>query len=97
VKVSTQFSKGSDAQYSNQVYTVSNIHGSKIELSNGKSYPDADVLKVLSNSVTITKPNPIEHAKKEYKQTRVLKKEEIKPDNVVREKRIVKPRQILDI
>jgi hypothetical protein len=92
VKIATRYTKGSDSQYSDKVYHVVAIHGLKIELDNNKSYPDSDVLKVNPNSTNITK-NPIKHAQQEHKQTKILKKEDIRKENIVRTKRIKRRNQ----
>jgi hypothetical protein len=96
ITTNTQFSKSSDAQFSDKVYMVTSVNGKRIELDNGKTYPRHDLLKVNPNSANL-KENPITHAAKEKTQRTILRREDIEPANVIRQPRIRKARDILDL
>ena len=96
IRVSTRYSKASDNQFSDKIYHVTEINGNQIRLDNNKLYPRYDLLKVDPDSEPILN-NPITKAKKVHKQTKLLRKEDMKDSNVVRGRRQRRVRQVLDL
>ena len=81
--------KKTEGQWSDEVYTVEKVIGKTVLLTDGKVKKYDMLLKVAPDSITIE--NPIKVAKKQYKQELIHKKEDIKEENIVREKRVRKP------
>lgn len=55
-KINKTFKKGTEPQFSNEVFTVKKAKGKKVELDNGKVLTIDEVVKVPSNSKTINNP-----------------------------------------
>ena len=76
------FDKGTDPQYSNEVYTVKHIKGKTITLNNDERKRRADLLLVPSNSVG-SNTNVIKTKAKEHKVETKLKREDQLPENII--------------
>ena len=84
----TGFTKKSEGQYSDEVYIVKHSKGKSVELTNGQIKKYDMLLKVHNETPTETiKPKLIKKAKQEAKQERILKKENIQHENIIRQPR----------
>ena len=83
------FNKKTEGQFSDEIYTVKKIFGKTIILDNDAIKKYDMLLKVAPDTIKII--NPIKTAKKEYKSELELKKDDVNEDNIIREKRIIKP------
>jgi ribosomal protein L21E len=97
------FDKGDIKLFSNESYKIVERDGRKILLSNGKYY-SSRTLKKVSNIVNYTPPifndkEEIEFNKmrKQIDKTKTLKKEGLKEENIIENKRIRKPKNIIDV
>jgi ribosomal protein L21E len=90
IYIKKSFDKGTEPQFSNEVYTVKHIRGKTITLNNGERKKRNDLLLVPMNTET-NKPNIIKMDKKAYKVETILKREDQKEENIINEKRIRKP------
>ena len=78
------FNKKSEGQYSDEVYTVEEVNGKSIKLTNGQIKKYDILLKVHNETPTeTTKPKLIKKAKQEARQDKLLKRDDIKPDNII--------------
>ena len=73
LRIGNEFSKGTDARYSNTVHKVKEVYGKNVLLDNDKKYVRSKLLKVPENSVSVDKPNIIQQAKDNKKLRQVLK------------------------
>ena len=73
IRLGNEFSKGTDARYSNTVHKVKMVYGKNILLDNDKQYIRANLLKVPANTVSDNKLNIIQQAKDDKKVRQVLK------------------------
>ena len=64
IKISGLFSKGSDQQFSDEIYFVKKVDLGNITLDNDKIYKRINLLKVPSNTVSSNEPNLMKIAKK---------------------------------
>jgi transposase InsO family protein len=83
------FDKGTDPQYSNEVYTVKHIKGKTITLNNDERKRRNDLLLVPANSVS-TNTNVIKTKAKEHKIETKLKALDANEENILEGKRIRK-------
>ena len=88
------FNKKTEGQYSDEVYIIEKIIGKTILLNNGVKKKYDMLLKVADDAITII--NPIKSAKKNYKRELLHKKLNIKDDNIINTKRIVKKSEKLN-
>lgn len=83
------FNKKTEGQFGDEVYIVKSVNGKSITLNDGK-VKKYDMLSKVHKDTPIEEPkkkyeiptNAIKKAKQEYKQEKVLKKEDIKDENV---------------
>ena len=79
------FNKKSEGQYSDEVYIVKETKGRSVILTNGKVKKYDMLLKVHDETPTETiKPKLIKKAKQEAKQEKILKRESIQEENIIR-------------
>ena len=89
INIKGQFDKGTEPQFSNKVYSVIKAVGQTIYLDNGEKKKRYKLLKVDKDAKDIEK-TIIKQAKQERKSKLIQKREDIKPDNVIREPRVRK-------
>ena len=75
------FHKKSEGKFSNEINTVVDVNGKRVLLDNGKTVK-YDMLSKISYVPEIKKPNVIKRAKEDYKQEKILIKEDVKPENI---------------
>ena len=90
INIKGQFDKGTEPQFSNEVYTVDQVRGQTIYLNNGEKKKRHKLLKVDKDAKDLSK-NVVKIAKQERKAKIIQKREDIKQDNIVREVRVRKP------
>lgn len=77
------YHKKTEGQYTDKVYIVKHSKGKTIELTNGQLKKYDMLLKVHPETpIETAKPKLIKKAKQEYKQELLLKKEDIKQENI---------------
>ena len=86
LKITTQFTKTSDVQFSDHVYKVDAIEGGNILLDSGQTVKRAQLLKVTGLNTMQTGPNIISQVNKVAKVDRVLKADGVDRSNVVKTK-----------
>ena len=90
LRTATRFTKASDVQFSDTIYTVTGISGGNIELNSGVTVKRSQLLKVTGLSTSSsTKPNVLVQASKSAKVDRVLKADGIDRSNIIKSKRNV--------
>ena len=89
IRISNIFTKSSDVQFSNEVYTIAAVNGNKIKLNNDKTYTRANVLKVSNIAAPIVN-NPIVEVAREAKQRRAIKKAGVQQENIINAPRVRK-------
>ena len=78
----------SEGQFSDEVYTVKEARGKTVILTDGQIKKYDMLLKVHNDTpVNITNKSPIIKAKQEYKQEKILKRADIKEENIIQGKR----------
>lgn len=87
VYIKKSMEKGTEPQYSNEVYTVESIRGKTIILDNKEQKRRRDLLLVPNNTVGTNDKNIIRKATKNYKMEQQLNKESIDNNNIVQNKR----------
>lgn len=88
LRTATRFTKASDVQFSDTIYTVTGISGGNIELNSGVTVKRSQLLKVTGLSTSYsTKPNVLVQASKSAKVDRVLKADGIDRSNIIKSKR----------
>jgi len=100
ISLASTFRKGTKPKYSDNVYQVKSVAGQRITLDDGKVYLVSKLMKVVDGAVEKAKENVvnvIDKVAKEYKIQQTLKKEDIKPANVVSVKRVRKPKTVIDV
>jgi len=75
--------KGTEPQYSNEVYTVETIRGKTIILNNQEKKRRNDLLLVPQNSENSNKKNIIKEATKKYQDELFLKRDGIDENNII--------------
>jgi hypothetical protein len=88
VRIAGMFTKSSEPQYSDKVYTVETVKGSTIYLSDGEVKKRYDLLKVPNDTITNDK-NVIIQAKEKSKAKKANIKAGVSKKNIIRE-----PRQV---
>jgi hypothetical protein len=96
VNIKGQFDKGSEPQFSNDVYTVKKVRGNTIYIDGDVKKKRNKLLKVDKNSKNLNQ-NIIKIAKKTRKTELQNKREDIKEENIRTSSRVKKARDILDI
>ena len=74
--------KKSEGKFSNEIYTVKQVFGKRVLLSDNKIRKYDMLIKVDTPPPQNKKPDVIKRAKQEYKQENILKKEDQKQENV---------------
>ncbi len=88
VSEANYFNKGMGPRWSDDIYTVEEIKGMSITLSDDKVYKRDKLLKIPMDTIKVTdsshtvKPNVIKQETKQHKQHLTLKAEDIKADNI---------------
>ena len=96
VNIKGHFDKGSEPQFSNEVYTVQKVRGNTIYIDGDVKKKRNKLLKVDKNSKNLNQ-NIIKIAKKTRKTELQNKREDIKEENIRTSSRVKKARDILDI
>ncbi len=100
VSLAATFRKGTKPKYSDSVYQVKSVAGQRITLDDDKVYLASKLMKVVdgvAEKAKGTAENVIDKVAKEHKIEQALKKEDIKSTNVVRTKRVSKPKKVIDV
>ena len=90
VYIKKSMEKGTEPQYSNEVYIVESIRGKTITLNNKEQKRRRDLLFVPPDTVGSNEKNIIRKETKKYKAEQKLNKESIDDNNIVQNKRIRK-------
>jgi hypothetical protein len=93
IKIAGMFSKGSEPQYSDKVYTVETVKGSTIHLNDGEIKKRYNLLKVPKDTVSSSK-NILKVEAEKAKVEKVVKQIDPKEENVQREPRLRKQREL---
>ena len=86
IKIKGQFRKGTEARYTDEVYTVKKVKGNAVTLDNDEVYKRSSLLIVPKTTVTDEK-NVIVKVNKQNKINRNIDKEGIDVSNIVLDKR----------
>jgi len=78
-----KFKRGYEANYSHEVYQVTEVNGDSITLVNGKTYRPDQILKADKASADVDEAKKV---RKEHKKELELKSEDIKQENIVEPK-----------
>ena len=81
-----QFQKGTEARYSDDVYTVKKVNGKSITLNNDEVYKRTSLLIVPKSTISDEK-NVIVKINKQNKEERFLKSEGVEVSNIITTKR----------
>jgi len=81
-----QFQKGTEARYSDDVYTVKKVNGKSITLNNDEVYKRTSLLIVPKSTISDEK-NVIVKINKQNKEERFLKSEGVEVSNILSTKR----------
>ena len=81
-----QFQKGTEARYSDDVYTVKKVTGKSITLNNDEVYKRTSLLIVPKSTISDEK-NVIVKINKQNKEERFLKSEGVEVSNILSTKR----------
>ena len=81
-----QFQKGTEARYSDDVYTVKKVNGKSITLNNDEVYKRSSLLIVPKSTISDEK-NVIVKINKQIKEERFLKSEGVDVSNILNTKR----------
>ena len=87
VYVKKSMEKGTEPQYSNEVYTVESIRGKTITLNNNESKRRNDLLLVPQSTISNNNQNIIKKATKNYKNEQAMKRDSIDENNIILQKR----------
>ena len=79
--------KGTEPQFSNNIYTIENIRGKTITLDNGDKKRRKDLLLVPHDTIDNNVKNIIRKATRDYKIEQTLKRDGINKDNILIDKR----------
>ena len=97
INIKGKFTKSSEPQFSDKFYKVTEIKGNNIILDNGETKKRSSLLLIPPDTKLREEPNLIKVATKKKKSDNILKKEDIEISNVVREARIRKAPDRLNI
>jgi transposase InsO family protein len=89
VNIKGQFDKGTEPQFSNEVYTVEKVNGQTVYINNGEKKKRHKLLKVDKDAKNIEK-SVVKIAKQKRKAQIIQKREDIQQENIVREVRVKK-------
>ena len=90
INIRKKFSKGSDQQFSSEIYKVVEIKGSNITLDNGKVFKRDKLLNITNNMPELQSKIKIDDAIKSGKVDKMLKDEGVDKSNIVKSKKSVK-------
>jgi hypothetical protein len=91
VRISGIFTKKTEPQFSETIYTVEKINGTTITLNNNKRYKRTNLLKIPNDTINKNeKINIIKDVTKEHKVKNLLKREDAKEENIIKVKRTTK-------
>lgn len=96
VKISKTFKKGTEPNFSDEVYKVVSVHGQAVTLNNGEIKKISTLLKVPNGTVSKSS-NVIKEVNKQQRKQRLIKQAGVDEVNIVRNKREVKKKDILDL
>ena len=91
VRIDKTFKKGTEPNYSNQVYKVVSVQGKSVTLDNGDIKKRSTLLKVPEGSVS-KKENVIDQVNRRRRQKRLMNKEGVETSNIINTNR--RPRRI---
>ena len=97
INIAGKFTKSSEPQFSDKVYSVISVRANNITLDNNETKKRSSLLLVPPDTKSSNEPNLIKVATKKHKVEKVLKKEDIQETNIIREPRVKKAREILDL
>ena len=97
INIAGKFTKSSEPQFSDKVYKVVSVRANNITLDNNETKKRNKLLLVPPDTKSSIEPNLIKVATKAHKVEKVLKKEDIQQNHIIREPRIRKAREILDL
>lgn len=93
--IKKQFDKGTDPQFSNEIYIVKHIKGKTITLNNDEKKRRDDLLLIPSDTKEgSNKKNIIKLETQVFKEEQELNRNDIKQENIINEKRIRKKREL---
>jgi ribosomal protein L21E len=87
VYVKKSMEKGTEPQFSNEVYTVESIRGKTITLNNQENKRRNDLLLVPQSTISNNNQNIIKKATKNYKNEQAMIRDDIDENNIILEKR----------
>ena len=90
INIRDKFSKGSDQQFSSQIYKVVEIKGSNITLDDGKVFKRDKLLNITNNMPELQSKIKIDDAIKSGKVDKMLKDEGVDKSNIVKSKKSIK-------
>jgi len=96
VKLDATFKKGTEPNYSDEVYTVKKAHGKMITLDNGEVKKRSSLLKVPSDTISSTQ-NVIHQTNQTQRINRRLNKAGVDEANIRTSTRERKKKQIIDV
>ena len=96
IKLEGKFTKSSEPQFSNEVYTVDSVQGSIIYLTNGEKKRRYNLLKVPHDAATLTS-NVINEVIKKARQNRKMNKAGVNEVNLITGKRTRKKKVTNDL
>ena len=79
--------KGTEPQYSNEVYTVESIRGKTITLNNNESKRRNDLLLVPQSTISNNEKNIIKQATRRYQDELAMRRDGIDESNILVGKR----------
>ena len=95
INIAGNFTKSSEPQFSDKVYSVISVRANNITLDNNETKKRSNLLLVPPDTKSSNEPNLIKVATKKRKVEKVLKKEDIQETNIIREPRIKKPNSLI--
>ena len=90
INIRDKFSKGSDQQFSSQIYKVVEIKGSNITLDDGKVFKRDKLLNITNNMPELQSKIKIDDAIKSGKVNKLLQIEGVDKSNIVKSKKSIK-------
>ena len=96
IQIMKTFKKGSEPNYSDEVYKVKEIHGKTITLNNDEIKKRSSLLKIPNGTIS-KNTNIINEINKQQRKTKLLNKAGVDENSILEEKRVRKQKQILDL
>ena len=87
VYIKKQFDKGTEPQFSQEVYIIKYIRGKTYILDNDEKKKRTDLLLVPPDTIGSNNKNIIKQATKKYKDEQTLKRDGIDQSNIINEPR----------